>query len=302
MIVVRLMGGLGNQMFQYAAALHLALRHATELKLDVTFLLDRTPRENFTFRDFDLVVFPLAIKIATPLEIRRFRRLAERGTRTLIEKLEDKLGNRHYYLERCLDFDRRVLELPDETYLEGYFQNEKYFEAIASKIRTSFHLAPDQTKLPAATRRLAEDILGSGGICLNVRRGDYVQNPLTNRVHGVCSKDYYQNALASLQAQRQLGKVFVFSDDVEWCRANFKEGKHLTIVGDEHAGERFSTKFWLMTLSRHFVIPNSTFAWWAAWLGSAPDKLVFRPNHWFHAPEKRHIDICPSAWVPIPND
>jgi hypothetical protein len=101
MTIVRLMGGLGNQMFQYAAGLRLAMRHSKILKLDLSFLLDRTPRENFAFRDFDLVIFDLPEEEATQSEARRFRRLA--GPKRLVH-LAGRLTNRTYYLESTTDF------------------------------------------------------------------------------------------------------------------------------------------------------------------------------------------------------
>lgn len=296
------MGGLGNQMFQYAAGLQLATRHKTTLKLDLTFLLDRTPRENFTYRDFDLVIFNLPAEIASPAEVRRFRRVADLASRTVLERVADKLTKRHYYLERSPAFDARVLDLSDETYLEGYFQNERYFAGIEVDIRKRFRLMPDESKLPAGTRRLADEIRASRGTCLHVRRGDYVNNPVTMRYHGFCGLDYYQRALDKLRSMKTVHRVFVFSDDPGWCCEYFKLADGFTVVGQEHAGPHASTHLWLMTLCRHFLIANSSFGWWAAWLSESPDKTVIRPSPWFQASEMREFDICPPGWLSIPND
>src|SRR5215204_1239461 len=102
MIVVRLMGGLGNQMFQYAAGLRLAHRHRTELKVDLSFLMDRSPRENFSYRDFDLVVFNFPVSTASPEEVHRFRRLRPSGSRNFLREMGNKLTWRHYYCEHHL--------------------------------------------------------------------------------------------------------------------------------------------------------------------------------------------------------
>lgn len=296
------MGGLGNQMFHYAAGLQLATRHHTTLKLDLTFLLDRTPRENFTYRDFDLVIFNLPAEIASPAEVRRFRRVSEPASRTVLERVADKVTKRHYYLERSPAFDAGVLDLPDETYLEGYFQDERYFADIEVEIRKRFRLTPDESKLATETRRLADEIRASGGTCLHVRRGDYVTNPVTLRHHGLCGLDYYQRGLDKLHSMRAVARVFVFSDDPGWSHDNFKEADGFTVVGQDQAGPRASTHLWLMTLCRHFLISNSSFAWWAAWLSESPEKTVIRPSCWFQAPELRDIDICPQRWVVIRND
>jgi hypothetical protein len=302
MIVVRLMGGLGNQMFQYAAGLRLARRHRTELKLDLSFLLDRTPREHAVYRDFDLSIFNFPTSTASAEEVRQFRSLKPSGSRNFIRHFANKLTGRHYYFEHHLSFDPRVLELPDETYLEGYFQNEMYFSDIEKRIRQLFRLAPNEFKLPAATRRLAGEILGGDAVCMHVRRADYVTNPLFNRSHGVCSLDYYERGLAKLRSLGVSGRIFVFSDHDSWCRENFRDAARFTVVGNEHAGPHASIHFWLMTLCRHFLIANSSFSWWAAWLSDNTRKIVVRPRQWLQAPEWKDIDICPPAWIRVAND
>lgn len=302
MIVVRFMGGLGNQMFQYAAALRLALKHKTRPKLDLSFLLDRTDR-GFTFRDFDLVIFNVPDPVATAEEVRMFRRLKERGSRTLSEKIADKLTNRRFYLEAKAGFHPEVLELPDDTYLEGFFQDERYFSDIQAEVRQGFRLQPEEAQLPPETRRLADEIRGDkNSICLHVRRGDYVTNPGSLAVVGFCTYDYYHKALLEMRARNPQAPVFIFSDDVKWCRENFAKTEQITVVGEEHAGPRSSHHFWLMTLCKHFVIPNSTFSWWAAWLSENPQKIVVRPSRWFRAAELKDADICPASWIKVSNE
>jgi hypothetical protein len=304
MILVRFMGGLGNQMFQYAAALRLASRHNTTLKLDLSFLYDHT-LQGHTFRDFDLVIFNPTEEKASAREVREFRRLHKRTFRTRLKKLVRRLTlrpARHYFVETHAAFDPAVLELPDETFLEGYFQNERYFSDIIPEIRRRFKLQPDETQLPPATRALADKIRADNGVCLHVRRGDYVTNASSMKVIGFCTLDYYQKALAELRARGINRPVYIFSDDINWCRENFPESDELTVVGDEHAGPRSATHFWLMTLCRDFVIPNSSFSWWAAWLSDSPNKTVIRPSRWFRAPELRDVDICPAAWLKVSNE
>ncbi len=295
MIVVRLAGGLGNQMFQYAAGLRLAIHHHTELKLDLTFLLDRTPREHFSFRDFDLTVFNLAESIASVEEVRRMRG----GRRTRLGRLAKKLIGHRCYFERGPAFDSTVLNLPNETYLEGFFQDERYFLDIAPIIRQKFHLAPDETRFSTTTRELADAIRSNDGICTHVRRGDYVNNPVSSQVHGACSLDYYRHALRELRLRSAKGRAFIFSDDVAWCRQSFNSDEFI-VAGDEYAGLGASTHFWLMTLCKHFVISNSTFSWWAAWLAQKPDSVICSPIPWFDDPRYGDMGICPSSWLRIP--
>jgi hypothetical protein len=135
-----------------------------------------------------------------------------------------------------------------------------------------------------------------------VRRADYVTNPVMNRCHGVCSLDYYERGLAKLRSLGVTGKIFVFSDDEDWCRENFRDASQFEIVGNEHAGPRASTHFWLMTLCQHFLIANSSFSWWAAWLSDNPRKIVVRPSQWLQVQELKDVDICPPGWIKVSNE
>ncbi len=300
MIIARLAGGLGNQMFQYAAGLRLATLHSVPLKLDLSFLLDRTPVQTHVFRDFDLGIFKLDTAVATDKDRGRFYPPAGAIRRTLLNRVIGRLQHRQIFKQQTVNFDPRVLSLGSETYLEGYFQDERYFTDIEPEIRRRFSLAPDESSLPPATRALAQLIRGQSCICLNVRRGDYVNHPFANNFHGVCTIDYYTRALQELRARGIHDRVMVFSDDQTWSRENFTDPDVFTIVGDEHAGERYATKFWLMTLCRHFIIPNSTFAWWAAWLNQSDGKVVVRPSQWVRAAEYKDQDICPASWIRVP--
>lgn len=295
MIVTRLKGGLGNQMFQYAAGYALARRHGVELKLDLSFLENRDPAANYIKREHDLVIFNLGTPAASPAELYRFHRKNPAGTYSFRERLSDWLTHRTSYFTHHPGFDPKVLDLPRESHLEGYFQDARYFAGCEDDIRRGFILSP--VSLPENTRSLAEDIRSSSSVCLNVRRGDYVTNPETTQFHGVMPLEYFQRGLAQLEERGLRGKIFIFSDDLEWCRASFSHLENATLVGHEHAGPRFSTYLWLMTLCRHFLIPNSSFAWWAAWLGAHPEKTVVRPAHWFNAKEVRDVNPCPDSWI-----
>jgi hypothetical protein len=292
------MGGLGNQMFQYAAGLRLAVRHHTTLKLDLTLLLDRTPNDS-TFREFDLEIFGISGPVATSEEVRRFRQLADRRSWTLMEKVSYHLGRDRYYRESRCSFQPAVLNLPGRTYLEGYFQDERYFLDIAPIVRKQFCLAPDEARLSIATRKLAEAIRSSDSICVHVRRGDYVANPVSKRAHGCCSLEYFRRALVELRSRAAYGKVFIFSDDVGWCRERFSSSEAI-VVGEEYADPHAHTHFWLMTLCKHFVISNSTFSWWAAWLARGTDSIICSPVPWFEEPQYSAMEICPSSWLRIP--
>jgi Glycosyl transferase family 11 len=271
------------------------------LELDLTFLLDRT-REQITFRDFDLGIFGFQYRQASQDRVRKFRRLMDPASRTFVERIEDKLTDRYVYVEPGMGFHPEVLDLPDNTYLEGYFQDERYFDHISDEIRARFNFQPEVTELSSETRKLADEMQRPGSICIHVRRGDYVNDPTTSAHHGICSIDYYKNGLASLRNSGARGPIFVFSDDTKWCSENFGEWPDVMIVEDEHAGPRGSIHFWLMTLCHNFVIANSTFSWWAAWLSRTPDKIVIYPSRWSQSDDLKNINICPESWVRVASD
>ena len=299
MIVVRLMGGLGNQMFQYAAGLRLALHRRTSLRLDTTSLLDRT-KEDHTHREFGLSAFGVSAKYASSAEIQSFQRVLQPSQGDLRGRLQAVLFKRRYYREDGLQFHPEVLELPRNTYLDGFFQNEKYFVDIPEQVRRCFALSPESLELAADSRSIASQVNDSSTICVHVRRGDYVTNPQYSDFHGVCSIKYYQDAVNELRRKGATGRAFVFSDDPIWCKTHFSPADGFTVIGAEHSGRHSTTHLWLMSLCNHFVIANSSFGWWAAWLGNRTGKLVCRPSPWFKTALLGGEEICPSPWSKIP--
>jgi Glycosyl transferase family 11 len=301
MITVRLMGGLGNQMFQYAAALRLAIRHSTELKLDLSLLNRNNLWETHTKRNFSLDAYDLN----SALSRHAVRMVPFKSRLTFVDRFSKlvRIGSNsaNIYREKGVLFHPSVLNLPDDFVLEGYFQDERYFSDISDTVRDSFRAPLEAGHLKDETQKLAEDIRTCTSICVHVRRGDYVTNSLAAAHHGVCSINYYTNAIKALLEIVGADKIFVFSDDVPWCRSNFSQSPNLVVVGEKHSGYQSAIHLWLMSLSSHFVISNSTFGWWAAWLGSCPDKVVVRPSRWFQNERMMSGDICPASWARIDN-
>ena len=247
MIIVKLMGGLGNQMFQYAAACSLAKRLSAPLSADLDFLLDRTPRPNFTFRNYDLDIFGIRMTAASKEEVRPY---LYKG-RTRAERLCRKLfvwPKRIHYLEPHFHFDRRFLSIKSPwrggIYLDGYWQSPDYFRSFENELRQAFSFP---TPIPAASQQLLEKIKSTESVMITARRTDYLGNQLL----GVCTMKYFQAAMANLASRIKQPHFFVFSDDIEWCRANFGPSDKFTIVGHEHAGPKFANYLQLMTACRH---------------------------------------------------
>lgn len=283
---------MGNQMFQYAAGRRLALKHKTTLKLDLTFLLDRTPRENFTYRNYDLDVFNIQENFASPSEINK---LAPKN-KNFIDKVKQKLKLINIIQEPHFHLYEKLLSAPDNSYLEGYWQSEKYFKDIEHIIRKDFIFKSD---LDSESKKMAEKITSSNSICINIRRGDFAKDPITNKFHGVCDLDYFLKSIDHIAERTNNPHFFIFSDDIEWCEKNLKISYPNTIVPHIYAGKKFENYLKLMSICKHFIIPNSTFAWWGAWLNRNPEKIVVAPRKWFNDPSINTDDLIPEIWIRI---
>ena len=285
MIIVKLMGGMGNQMFQYAAGRRLAIKHKTILKLDLSFLLDKTPRENFTYRAYDLDVYNI-----------------QENFTSFIDKIKQKLKLINVIQQPHYHFYKKILSAPDNSYLVGFWQSEKYFIDIEQVIRKDFTLKFD---LDYETKKMAEKIKSLNAVCLNVRRGDFVSNPVANKFHGVCNLEYYLKSIEYITDRVSNPHFFVFSDDLEWCKKNLQIDYPFTIVSHIYAGKKFEFKLKLMTLCKHYIISNSSFAWWGVWLNKNLEKIVIAPKKWFNDTSRFNdilintIDLIPETWIRI---
>jgi hypothetical protein len=292
MIIVRLEGGLGNQMFQYAAGRALAARHGVQLKLDLASLLDRTPRSTpYTFRNYDLDVFTLHAEFATPADVSVFNCFYKPGSVLSYASRAWKriFGSRG--AEQGYQYNAQFDSFGPDTYLSGNWQSPKYFSRIESEIRADFTFLPMAPNI----QTLADEIAQPGSVCLHVRRGDYVGNSS----HETVGLDYYTKAVALLAEKTQVRALYVFSDDIAWCREHLMLGYPTTYVGDEYQGFKASGNTYLMSRCSHFVIPNSTFSWWAAWLSPNPQKIVIAPKAWFPDASIDTSDLIPQDWIRI---
>lgn len=296
MIITRLSGGMGNQLFQYALGRVLAIKNNTTLGLDMHELLDRTNRPgNFVFRNYDLDLFNIEAVIVSQQEVPFWYRSWKVPGMTFLNPYINKIRRmviKNDGKERGFGYQPGVLALGPDAYLDGYWQSHKYFESVADTIRKDFTL---KQSLPAHIQRVQTEIQSKRSVCVHVRRGDYVGNSF----HEVVFKDYYYQALDVLESKTTIDHIYVFSDDIAWCKDNLAFLHPVTFVDDVYAGERASGHFALMGSCTHFVIPNSSFAWWAAWLGEAADKVVIAPKQWFADTSIDTRDRIPEAWIRI---
>ena len=290
MVVVKLKGGMGNQLFQYACGRALATRLRTNLVLDLEDLLDRSPRKDFIFRDFDLDLFLLKPYTIFNEKIKRkFNR------RFIFKPSKIEIKEVGFYYSSCVNEVNK-----GNIYLDGYWQSYKYFETIASELRKEL-----QFSIPLTDEQilLRKKIKQSTSVCMNFRRADFVTIPSAIQTHGVPNMSFYYDALKIIK--EKIGgeiSVFVFSDDIEWSQVNFKiDDMTYFVTHKEYKGERFSAYLQLMSQCKHFIIPNSTFGWWAAWLADYKEKIVITPKQWFVDPllQSQTQDLRPENWITI---
>lgn len=297
MVITQLLGGMGNQMFQYALGKHLALLNGSELKLDTSILLNWTPGKHAVNRGFDLDIFNLVPVFASAGEIKKYHTDGFPVMDKVIFKIREKLGANRMTKEKYFHFDPAVLEVKGDIYLAGTWQSYKYFEAIEAGIRKDFEF---KLPLSEAAAALTQEIRDVNSVCLNVRRTDYVTVAATSSIMAPVSIDYYKKALQKMQELRGDFNVFVFSDDVEWCRNNLSFiTQPVSFVDHNYAGKKFGDYLQLMKACKHYIIPNSTFAWWGAWLNEDVFKTVITPQAWFNDNTINTGDLIPDPWIKL---
>lgn len=289
MVIVHLSGGLGNQMFQYAFGLATATRLGVELKLELNDSSLQIHNGYELGRVFGIRAMQASREETDSiLGVHRFQ-VVQR-----ISRLLNPQGRfcRHYVEEPHFHFCPRLLDIPDQSYIRGYWQSERYFSRLKSDVRKSFVFKQPLTGVNMETARR---IGGANSVSLHVRRNDFASNSVINEKHGLCSLDYYRAAIA-LMAQRLDGPVFyVFSDEMEWVKGNL-EIRHPHCHVENNTGANGFIDMQLMSLCKHNIIANSSFSWWGAWLNSNPDKIVLAPANWFAHPIDTS-DLLPHGWV-----
>jgi len=282
-IITALSGGLGNQMFQYAAGRSLATRRGVPLLLDLRVLAADT------LRDYALGGLQVAATIALPADLPSSPGPVMRRLRRLLPWIAPRIS----VLERAFTFDPSILDLTPPFHLSGNWQSARYFADCADVIRADFQLAgsftPDRVQL-------AEAIAARNPVSVHVRRGDYVSNAVANAYHGTCNPDWYAAAKRRADATIHDANYVVFSDDPDWARANLPAFADALFV-EPSADGRDEQDLHLMALCRHHIIANSSFSWWGAWLNPRPDKMVIAPLHWFQGATHDTRDLIPAEWI-----
>jgi hypothetical protein len=284
MIIVRILGGLGNQLFQYAAARSLAEQHNTIVKLDITGFKD------YQLRNFDLRALGLPFEFATNDEIVKWK---AKNSFQRIQSYLTPYGWRRFYKQPYFHYDTRFNKLGDNVYLQGFFQSEQYFLPIKSIVRKEYSIAEP---LIQKVKALGTELKEQPSVALHIRRGDY-KNEETLRYHGIVPTTYYQQAVQLVQSRIKNPQFYIFSDDAQWVKDNLKL-EQATIVSGALSQTHFEDLY-LMSQCRHNIIANSSFSWWGAWLNDHPEKIVIAPQKWFNEGPKDIQDLHPDGWIKL---
>jgi len=290
MIISQVLGGLGNQMFQYAAGRSLSLKNKTPLALDVAGFEGYGLHQGF---ELDRV-FSAPITLASEADRRRVLgwRRSPLVRRVLAQLPVSIAADPRFAQEPYFHFWPDLEGFGPDSYLAGYWQSEKYFADVAPQIRTDFSF---RTPLGGKNAELAHVIGAAKAVSLHVRRGDYANDPKTKSTHGLCSLDYYRVAIDRVAAVVPKPVFFIFSDDIAWVRANLPMTFEHHFV-EHNQGVASYNDMRLMSLCQHHVIANSSFSWWGAWLNPSTDKTVVAPQKWFAGAKSVH-DLFPAKWV-----
>jgi hypothetical protein len=300
MVVARLQGGLGNQLFIYAAARRLSLKNNVPLKLDITSGYER----DYYQRTYRLNHFNIGAEIASPYQ--SFKGILGRVRRQILRIISRhrKFEHRVYLDEESREFDPRLLNLQVKgiIYLEGFFAREKYFKDIERIIRDDFQIV---TRHDAENLALAGQIQSTNSVCLHVRRlhglpskTEAKSNPSISSL----SRDYYKKGIEIIARKIAEPVFYCFGDYPQWFVDNIKIDYPITII-NHNKDEKDYEDLWLMSLCKHFIIANSTFSWWGAWLSNYHDKIVIVPDATCYANLsgasifKR--DVIPTGWLAI---
>jgi hypothetical protein len=267
-------GGLGNQMFQYAAALNLAIRNKSMPKADLSWFYLSHERMGLTPRNFELNQFE-GIEVNT-VNLSQLYRMALRVIRRIPLIRESVFCRKRIMIEQKLfQYDTQFEELENDAILDGYFQALGYLEPVAHILRKSFvpKSKDDQLYNSILTMANSEDT-----VAIHVRRGDYVSNPSAAIAHGAQDSGYYRKAINLVSERVRFPKLLFFSDDLEWCKSTFRDIADAYFMDTQHLNS--AQVLYLMSQCNHQIISNSSFSWWSGWLNARNGKCVYMPKNW----------------------
>lgn len=285
MLIIKLHGGLGNQMFQYALGRNLSLLHGVTFKIDSSYL----QKENQSARTLRIDGFKAVLEEATPAEIHDYCSPLQK----LLDRVRPK-SKRKKIIEREVGYNPRILKHAN-GYFIGHWNGERYFKASENTIRKDFEL---KKPFGTAAQKIAELIASEPESAnIHIRRGDYASIPKIADIHGTLPLSYYETACDHILKKYPEAHFFISSDDIDWAKKNFPKNYPATFISSPEIPDYEELK--LMSLCKHSIIANSTFSWWGAWLNQNPGKIVIAPKNWFIDRNRVIKDLIPPSWIQI---
>lgn len=295
MHIVKILGGLGNQMFQYAFSIELEKRLAKPVYLDTSSFDYYKVHNGFELGN----VFGIKPRVADLKDVRRLSTQAK----TIAGRLRRKyFTKKTHFIDRYFGFYENIFEDLDARYYDGYWQSEKYFSGSMEEVKQTFTFSAD----PGEKNLDFLSSLKRPALSLHIRRGDYLKSNNLN----ICGADYYNRALKLALKEAEPQSILVFSDDHAWCKANIDFPNDRTIQVDWNPGMDGWKDMFLMSQCEHNIIANSSFSWWAAWLNKNESKKIYTPKIWNRRQVESHDpyysfkfdDIIPENWVRVKNE
>lgn len=276
MIIIRMMGGIGNQMFQYA--LYSELKYlGRDVKMDDVHGFKEDEQRDPVLTES----FGIQYERATEEEIRDITD----AHMSFFTRVRRKLFGRHSLeiVEPDGVFRPEILKV-DHAYLTGYWQSEKYFPdaQVRQLLRDTYELQPEKLIHSEEGWALLQQIEESESVSVHVRRGDYLWPGVVENFGGICTEEYYQKAMERILQDKPEASFFIFTNDKEWCREHMKGERVFTVDSTKDEKDADLLDMLLMSRCSHHIIANSSYSWWAAWLNDTPDKIVVAPAKWLN--------------------
>ena len=281
-IKIKLTGGLGNQMFQFANGYSVAKKKKVDLFLDLSWFNRRTIHNGFELNNvFD--IFSKVSFLNNDFSFKRFK------FKEFLNKIDITYRT---FNEPDFNYSPKITKLPNHCFLKGYWQSETYFKEYKNEIKKifSFDKITDDLNL-----KIKDEISNNNSVSIHIRRGDFLLQ--RNQNHQTDLSNYYSNAIREVSKNNYNLKFFIFTDDPEWVSKNFYIKGKKTIVNINHGANSFIDMH-LMSLCKINIIANSSFSWWGAWLNNY-DNNIFAPKNWFNDKSINIDDLIPTSWTVI---
>jgi hypothetical protein len=292
MIIIKIFGGLGNQMFQYAFGKALSLKYNRKLFIDKSYF----DEENYPY-DLHSNHYPYKLDLYNihedfiPSTISKYQKIISLKR---LYKLTNPLVNHFaknlpvYFNKRNFTFNN--LKKTNYAFLNGHWQNYDIIVDYKNEIRKIFELRDITEK----AKQTLDDINLSNSISVHFRKGDYLSNPKFKAVYAHCNADYYRNAMVKIRGKVDNPKYFIFSDNMDWVKNNINISDNMYFVSD--AVSDYEQQY-LMSQCKNNIIANSSFSWWGAWLNKYDNKIVIAPKKWFANFERDNDVFYPINWT-----